>query len=84
MSLNYIKELCKLQGIKLHMKIPVICPRCANKTMEIDAESGQGVCTTCKKESNIKELVAVYEEEELDRHRKFKHMMENRGVGGDS
>ena len=65
------------------MKIPVICPRCFNKTLEIDVETGQGVCYSCQKESNIKELVAVYEKEELDQHRKFKNLSEhNKGVGG--
>ena len=56
MSLNHIKRLCKLQGIKIHMKIPVICPRCSNKSMEIDAETGQGVCYRCEKEMDVKEL----------------------------
>ena len=83
MSLNYIKELCKLQGIKIHMKIPVICPRCSNKSMEIDAESGEGVCYRCEKEMDVKELVTLYEEEELDKHRQFKSYAENNnGVGG--
>ena len=83
MSLRYIKQLCKLQGIQMHPKIPVICPRCSNKTMEVDVESGEGVCYTCQKKSDIKELVAVYEEEELEKYKDFKNMMEdNKGVGG--
>ena len=83
MIIKLIKRLCKLQGIKIHMKIPVICPRCFNKTLEIDVETGQGVCYSCQKESNIKELVTVYEKEELDQHRKFKNLSEhNKGVGG--
>jgi len=83
MSIQQIKQLCELQGITINMKVTVRCPECKNKALDINIETGRGKCNTCGKTARLGELLALYEAEELEKHKSYKTMMEvNHGVGG--
>ena len=81
--LKIAREICNIQGIKMHIQVPVLCPQCRNRTMIIDSVTNKAKCIKCKKEKHLDELL---EEEQADWVEKHKgtdiEMRTNRGDCG--
>mgnify|MGYP000005135127 CR=1 FL=1 len=81
MNVHNIKYLCKLQGIYYKPLMIVYCPACKNKTMAVDFRNGKGVCSVCKSETTLDDLIVIWEEDKINRNID-KIMRFNKGVGG--
>lgn len=81
--LKLAKKICDLQGIKMHIQVPVLCPSCNRRTLILDHVKQKGVCIRCKKEIGIMELYKLEETDWVEKHKGTDiQMRENRGDCG--
>ena len=81
--LKLAKEICDLQGIKMHIQVPVLCPQCGRRTMILDNLTKKAKCIRCEKEKHIGELFEEELANWLDKHKATDiEMRTNRGDCG--
>ena len=82
MSMNKAKTICKLQGIKLKIEVPVLCPFCSNKMMKLVIGTNQARCDYCNREVTIDDVLEISESNWKEEHKKYDKLLKyNKGVG---
>lgn len=77
MDLKTIKQICNFQGINMKLIARVKCPRCEQKSFNIDLNKEHGHCFRCHYKANVEDIRTIAEDDFLYRHREINRMMTN-------
>jgi len=75
--LSESKLICEYQGIKRHIQVPVLCPRCNRRTFILDNRKEKGKCIRCGKEMTADELLEVAKADYLEKHSATDYQIRN-------
>ena len=75
MDLKTIKQICNFQGINMKLIARVKCPRCEQKSFNIDLNNDRGHCFRCHYNATIDDIRTIAEDDFLYRHRDTNKMM---------
>ncbi|TDX49117.1 hypothetical protein [Orenia marismortui] len=80
-NLGTVKQICRLQNIKLHIEAIVICPYCESEKARIDINKDTWNCS-CGKSGKLDELYRIIESDYLLNNHKASYwdVVNNKGV----
>jgi hypothetical protein len=81
MSIEFVKEICKLQGIEMKIESPVKCHKCETRSLILKPSERVGYCYRCKQSWSFDEIRTINLKQFDYEKRKYSNLMtEKKGV----
>lgn len=75
--MKIIKQICRLQDIRMNVEIKIVCPFCGQRQMIIEVNRNRCWCIKCKKEKHLDEIFRLVEREYNYKHQDTLNIMNN-------